>query len=367
MIKFNDLGKQWECIRKKSLDEIDILGYNGDYIGGSRLENFEAQFANYVGCRYGVGVSNGTDALKLALQCFEPNSDDTVIIPANTFIADYLAVKHLPTNKKPKVVLIDHDEKFVINVEHLESWLKNNDSKGRIFVIAVHLYGHSCDMGKIMSLKKDYSFYLIEDCSQSHGTKYNKKMTGSFGDVSVFSLYPGKNLGAVGDAGILTTDSEDISEKLKCIRNYGSRKKYEYDLVGHNNRLDSLQCIFLSEKLKLLDSWNSKKIAIANEYISRMNVKTPIISQECDHSFHIFCLVIENRDYFINNLNSNGIPTIIHYPIPIHKTAIWDSSDVVFSDENTVYNASKIVSIPIHAFLTDDEVDLIIKTVNNSI
>lgn len=368
---FNDLGKQWEEIRHVCLQKVDELGYDGGYIGGKRVEEFEVQFASYIGTKEAVGVSNGTDALKIAMQALDLNAWDTVIMPANTFIADYIAVKHLPQKNKPKVVLIDNQEDYTINVKDLEEWLKIYRSQvGKVVLIAVHLYGHSCDMEKIMELKDRYDLILIEDCSQSHGTKFNGQMTGTFGDIAAFSLYPGKNLGALGDAGILTTDNPDLAKKMRALRNYGSSKKYFYDYLGHNNRLDPIQCIFLSEKLKSLDEWNLRKREIAQDYIALINsskAKVPKVDPRCEHSFHIFCLQVENREEFMTKMSERGIPTIIHYPYPIHKTALWDYGlDKVWSSKNAEDYSSKIVSIPIHPYLTTEEFKLIIDTINAS-
>ena len=369
-MQFNDLGKQWNEIRRTCLPIVDELGFDGGYIGGKRVEEFEKQFADYIGTKEAIGVSNGTDALKIAMQALDLNAWDTVIMPANTFIADFIAVKHLPQKNKPKVVLIDNQEDYTISVRDLEEWLKLHRSMcGKAVLIAVHLYGHSCDMEKIMELKDRYDLILIEDCSQSHGTKFNGQMTGSFGDIAAFSLYPGKNLGALGDAGILTTNNEDLAKKMKALRNYGSSKKYHYDYLGHNNRLDPIQCIFLSEKLKRLEEWNIRKREIAQDYSALINpskAKVPLVDSRCQHSFHVFCLQVEDRDQFMAKLNDKGIPTIIHYPNPIHKTGVWEyGTDTVWSSKNADEYCSKIVSIPIHPFLTTEEFKLIIDTINS--
>ncbi len=214
-MQFNNLGKQWESIRESVLNKIDSIGLEGSYINGKSVSDFEDKFAKYFNTKYSVGVSNGTDGLKLALQVYNLSENDLVIIPANTFVADYIAVKNLP-GSKPKVALVDHDEYFTISVIDLEDFLKDNrESYNKVVVIPVHLYGQSCDMDKIVELSKSYNFSILEDCSQSHETTYKGKHLGSFGDMAVYSLYPGKNLGACGDAGIITTNSEEIYKRLK--------------------------------------------------------------------------------------------------------------------------------------------------------
>lgn len=368
-MQFNDLGKQWETIREVVLEKIDKLGYQGSYINGPAVLEFETEFAEHYNSKYAVGISNGTDGLKLALQMFDLTNNDLVIIPSNTFIADYLAVKHLPLIE-PLVALIDHNEHFTIDTNHLESFLKTRRNNfNKVVVIPVHLYGHPCDMDTIMKLSKEFNFHVIEDCSQSHETKYKNNYLGSYGDLAVYSLYPGKNLGACGDAGIITTNNKSFYDRLKSIRNYGSKVKYHYDEIGYNNRLDSMQAIVLSEKLKHLKSWTEIKNKITERYQREINnpkVVLPKVSKDCTvHSYHIFCLEVNDRTLFEKHMSDNGITTIIHYPIPIHKTSIFDSEDIVFSSSKTDETCNRIVSIPIHPFLTTDEVNHIINTINN--
>jgi dTDP-4-amino-4,6-dideoxygalactose transaminase len=369
-MQFNDLGKQWKTIREVVLEKIDKVGQEGSYINGKSVSEFEQQFAEYFDSKYAIGVSNGTDGLKLALQTYDLGSGDLVIMPANTFIADYLAVKNLPSDK-PKIALVDQNEYFTIDVDSLESFLEKwRPLYGKVVVIPVHLYGQSCDMDKILELSKKYNFSILEDCSQSHETRYKGNHLGSYGDMAVYSLYPGKNLGAAGDAGIITTNSEELNVRLRSLRNYGSKVKYYYDELGNNHRLDSMQAIVLSEKLKHLNSWTITKNKIVTRFLNEMSnskVTLPKLYQDCTtHSYHIFCVMVDDRQSFEKHMASNGITTIIHYPIPIHKTSIFDSSmDIVYSSKITDEWADKIVSLPIHPFLTTDEIDLIINSVNS--
>lgn len=369
-MQFNDLGKQWQIIRESVLEKIDKLGHEGSYINGKAVVEFENQFAEYFGAKYAVGVSNGTDGLKLALQTYDLKSNDLVIIPANTFIADYLAVKNLPTDK-PKIALIDQNEYFTIDVNQLESFLEKwRNVYGKVVVIPVHLYGQSCDMDRIVELSKKYNFAILEDCSQSHETRYKGRHLGSYGDMAVYSLYPGKNLGAAGDAGIVTTNSQELNTRLRSLRNYGSKVKYYYDELGNNHRLDSMQAIVLSEKLKHLHSWTISKNQIVDRFLNEINNQKVILPKKSDdctlHSYHIFCVRVEDRKEFEKHMTFNGVTTIIHYPIPIHKTSIFDKSvDIVYSSKITDEWADKIVSLPIHPFLTNEEIDLIINSINN--
>lgn len=368
-MQFNNLGKQWELVRESALKKIDQIGYEGSYINGKVVSEFETEFSNHYGSKYSVGVSNGTDGLKLALQTYDLTNNDLVIMPANTFIADYLAVKHLPLTE-PFVALIDHNEYFTIDTNHLESFLKNRRKNfNKVVVIPVHLYGQPCDMDRIVELSQEYNFNILEDCSQSHESTYKNKMLGSFGDMAVYSLYPGKNLGAVGDAGIITTNNEVLYNRLKSIRNYGSKIKYQYDELGHNNRLDSVQAVVLSEKLKHINEWTNNKIKIANEFLTKITnpkiVLPKIPEYTTKHSFHIFCIMVDDRVGFEKHMSECGIPTIIHYPIPFHKTTVWDNEDIVHSSYNTEKFSDKIISIPLHPFLTIEEITHIINTINN--
>ena len=368
-IKFNDLPAQWQDIRENVLPLIERLGLKGDYIGGKAISKFEEEFAKYTGSKHAIGVSNGTDGLKIAFQLFNLNEEDCVILPTNTFIADYLAIKNCPI-KQPHVVLVDNNINFTINVDDLSNFLDNNRNKYRkVVVVPVHLYGYSCDMDALEKLKNKHDLLILEDCSQSHGTLYKNKHVGYLGDVSVYSLYPGKNLGAMGDAGIITTNNEGFYKRCKSLRNYGSSVKYHYDELGNNHRMDTIQAIVLSEKLKLLSKWTENKNEVAKRYLNEIKndkIKLPIIDNNCYNSYHIFCLRIETgtREDFQNYLNKHGITTIIHYPIPIHKTEIFDNSDTVYSSHLTDQYKDTIVSLPMHPYLNDKEITFIIDKIN---
>jgi len=372
MMKFNDLGKQWEEIRKPALLKIDQMGRDGDYIGGKEVKTFENNFSNFSNSKYSVGISNGTDALKIAFQLFDLGPNDLVIIPANTFIADYLALVSVPFIGvlPPSIILVDHDEYFNISIEDLEKFLSINRARyKKVVVVAVHLYGHLCNLEQIQSIKEKYDLLILEDCSQSHGSRGKNIQQGDVGDISVYSLYPGKNLGALGDAGILTTNSDVFYERAQRLRNYGSIIKYHHEDVGHNHRLDTLQAIVLNLKLEKLSKWNDKKQTVAKRYLSEIKnhrIKLPKTAEWCSyHSYHIFCLEtnLGIRDNFVEHLGKNGIPTLIHYPIPIHKSKVF--SGKIYNTSLTDITSDCIVSIPIHPYLTNSEVDLIIKTINN--
>ena len=365
-IAFNDVPAQWEEIREKALEKVDSLGKRGDYIGGKAIQEFEEAFSNFTNSDYAVGISNGTDALKIGFQLFNLNSEDAVIVPANTFIADYLAIKNCPINQ-PKVILIDHKEDYTLDMDHLSNFLEEHRSNYRkVVIVPVHLYGHPCDMDLLEVIKHKYDTLVMEDCSQSHGTEYKGKHVGYVGDVSVYSLYPGKNLGALGDAGVLTTNKEEYYTRARALRNYGSSKKYHYDELGNNHRMDTIQAIFLKEKLELLKGWTEKKRGFAEKYLKGINnpkVELPKISKDVYHSYHIFCVRVPDRASFMAYMNNHGITTIIHYPIPIHDTDIFDQNDIVHTSTLTDEYKNHIVSLPIHPYM-DDYIDFIIEKIN---
>jgi dTDP-4-amino-4,6-dideoxygalactose transaminase len=383
-IKFNDLSKQWQDIKGLAKPRIETLLYDGQYIGGPEVENFEKNFAAYTNQDYAIGVSNGTDGLKLAIQTLLNGitRKTNIIIPANTFIADALAIHY----QKGKVftTLIDCDDFYVMDPELLVKHLFNNRKNyDDCIIMPVHLYGHPCDMVQIAALAEKYDCKIIEDASQAHGSRihnphdvtgfgleggvsgtYNPLSMGNYADMTVYSCYPGKNLGAAGDAGIIITDNEHYADKLKSLRNYGSSKKYEYDYPGWNNRLDPIQAIILDEKLKLLNMWNTKKAEIAKTYDSLLQetVITPITAPYVDfHSRHIYAIRSKDRDGLQKYLAIKGIPTIIHYPVPLYLTEPFKHLD---SYHLRTYKYSKeLLSLPMHPFLTEEEVKYICEAI----
>ncbi|MFW9940605.1 MAG: DegT/DnrJ/EryC1/StrS family aminotransferase [Candidatus Thorarchaeota archaeon] len=367
-IMFNNLAKQWDIIKKDVSPKLEALFEKSDFIGGKAIENFENNFANYCDVKYAVGVSNGTDALKLSLAALNLKSPCGVLIPANTFIATVLAVKYL-FNVKSDIALIDCDEYYQIDVNLLESYLKENRKKWvSCVIIPVHLYGHPANMKQILELAEQYNCYILEDSSQAHGAMVLNRKVGGIGDISAFSLYPGKNLGAAGDAGIITTNNEDLFNKVKSLRNYGSSKKYYYDAIGWNNRLDTIQAIILNEKLKHLDKWNDARIKVAKKFEDLLkNNKNIVIPKTAPYInkqvYHIYAIRVKNRDNFQSYLLEHGIPTVIHYPIPIQKTKPFKHLDF-FNNKKTIKFAEELISLPIYPFLSEEEIEYISSITN---
>ena len=331
-IKFLDLVSQWNEIKCDVYKNLDSFFESSEYIFGPHLKSFEDNFSKWSGRKYSIGVSNATDGLKLAIQSFNFYDTTTdVIIPANGYIADALSV-HYQTRGNFSIIL------------------------------PIHLYGHPTNMRKMCEISKKYNCKIIEDASHAHGAITNGEMVGKYADMTVYSLYPGKNLGAIGDAGIITTDSEIYRERLNSLRNYGSLKKYQYDDIGWNNRMDSIQALFLNEKLKKLDTWNYKKQHISKKYNSLLEgiVETPKVDDHVDlHVYHIYCIMVDNRENLQKFLESKGIPTIIHYPIPISESNPFKYLSGKFDIKKTIANCNRILSLPMHQYLNDSEIEYI--------
>jgi dTDP-4-amino-4,6-dideoxygalactose transaminase len=267
-------------------------------------------------------------------------------------------------------VLVDCDDYYQIDTSALETQLElHRDDWDECLLVPVHLYGHSADMIKIMSLAQRHDCKVLEDASQSHGTLCeNGKLTGAIGHVAAFSLYPGKNLGALGDAGIVTTNDDEIAKNVSLLRNYGSERKYYYEFKGHNNRLDSMQAIFLKEKLKHLTDWNEARNNVARFYgenIENEKVIKPELASYCKyHVYHIYPVRVGHRDLFMKHLQQNDIQCGIHYPIPIELTKPFSSYGKIYNNEKTRAFAEEIVSLPIHPFMSNEDISRVCEAIN---
>lgn len=361
-IYFNNFEKMHKEIKEKLYKTFDEVLYNDWFVLGENVERFEVDFADYCNCKYSVGVGNGLEAIKLILQAYDIGNGDEVIIPSNTFIATALAVSYVGA----RPVMVEPDiNTYTINADLIEE--KINDSTKAI--IAVQLYGQSADMDKINLIARKHGLKVIEDAAQAHGALYKGKKVGSLADAAAFSFYPGKNLGALGDAGGITTNDKALSEKIKALRNYGSDYKYHHIYKGTNSRLDELQAAFLDIKLKHLDKWNNERKRIANRYLSEINnsnIILPNVATENEHVWHIFAVRVKDRENFINYLNTYDIETVIHYPTPIHLQEAYKDLKIkkgelpiceLISDQE--------VSLPLYYGLKDNEIDYVIKIINN--
>ncbi|HEX4888539.1 MAG TPA: DegT/DnrJ/EryC1/StrS family aminotransferase [Luteibaculaceae bacterium] len=302
-------------IKAQMNEAFDRVFDSGWYILGKEVKEFETAYAKLTGSRYAVGLSNGLDALHVALHILGVKEGDEVIVPSNTYIATALAVTFVgakPVFVEPKLT------SYNIDPFNIESSITQKTKA----IIPVHLYGQACDMQTIMSISEKFSLSVIEDNAQAHLAAWKGRTTGSWGHVNATSFYPGKNLGALGDAGAITTDSEDFYHAASIFRNYGSSKKYHNQIVGHNMRLDELQAAFLSVKLNYLRDWTQERQRIASHYIAKLqgcgDLILPEIENGATHVFHLFVIRTQQRDGLQSFLASHGIGTLIHYPIPPH-------------------------------------------------
>lgn len=319
-VPFLDLKIQYESIK----DEIDqAIGQVIDscsFAGGPFVEQFEKEFAQFCGCDYAVGVGSGTEALWLSLLALGIGPDDEVITVPNTFIATAEAISLCGATP----VFVDiNEETYNMDVFKLEHAV-TNDTKA---IIPVHLFGQMADMDPIMEVARKYGLFVIEDACQAHGAEYREKKAGTIGDAGCFSFYPGKNLGAYGDAGALITNSPELYEKTRKLRDHGQSRKYYHDVIGWNSRMDGLQGAVLSIKLKYLNGWNESRrnnAMLYNALLSEVtDAITPIEESYTKHVFHIYALRIKNRDELIEKLSEKNIHVGIHYPIPLHLQAAY--------------------------------------------
>ena len=366
MIPFVDLKAQYDSIKDEIDNAIQNVLNTTSFIMGEELKKFEEEFAWFCDVKYAIGVANGSDALILALRACGIGEGDEVITVPHTFISTAEAI----SNVGGKVVFVDIDPKtYTIDVSKIEEKI-NKKTKA---IIPVHLYGQPADMDPIMMLAKKYNLKIIEDAAQAHGAEYKEKKVGSIGDVACFSFYPGKNLGAYGDAGIVITDNEEIAEKVKLLRNHGRiTKKYEHQIEGYSSRLDNLQAAILRVKLRHLNKWNESRRRNAkkyNELLSNISgIITPYEADYAEHVYHLYVVRVEKkgREKLKEELKSKGIATGIHYPIPLHLQPAYKYLGYKEGDFPITENASQeILSLPMFAELTGVQIEEIVKIIKN--
>lgn len=332
------------------------------YIEGVEDKAFEEAFAAYCGRQFCIGVGNGLDALVLALKALGIGTGDEVIIPSNTFIATALAV----TYAGARPVLVEPDIRtFNINPALIEPAI----TKKTKAIMPVHLYGQPCDMDPIMEIAKKHGLYIVEDCAQAHGATYKGRKIGTFGNAAGFSFYPGKNLGALGDAGACVTNDKVIADKVRALGNYGSDYKYHHIYQGHNSRLDEMQAAFLAAKLPHLEKMNEERRRIASLYtegIRNPEVITPYVMDGVTPVWHIYGVRCAKRDALEKHLNEKGIGTNKHYPIPIHLQECYKDLNIPQGALPVAEEISRTeLSIPMYYGLKDEEVQYVIDAINN--
>lgn len=360
-IVFLDLKAQYEKIKEEINSAVARVIENQYFILGNELKNFEEKFAQYLSVKYVCGVNSGTDALVLALKILGVGKGDEIITPTQSFIATTLAI----TEVGAIPIFVDSDpETYLIDVSKIEEKITKNTK----VILPVHLYGTPCDMNVIMEIARKYSLKIIEDACQAHGANIDGKKVGTFGDIGVFSFYPGKNLGAYGDGGAMCTNDENLYKKMQMIRNYGQIEKYHHKEIGVNSRLDEIQAAILSVKLKYLDEWNNSRNEVAKMYRKYLDqkIKTQKINKKGSSCYHVFVIENDNRDELMKYLKDNGIQTLIHYPVPTHLQECYKGLGYKIGDFPIAENASKkLISLPMYSELTEDKVKNICDLVND--
>lgn len=364
MIPFLDLKTINAQHKNELMQACERVIDSGWYIMGAELKSFEQAFADYCGTQYAIGVANGLDALILVLRAWKElgrlQTGDEVIVPANTYIASILAISQnglIPVLVEPDI------RSYNLCPRNTQKAITSKTKA----ILPVHLYGQLCDMPALMAIAKQHGLLVLEDCAQSHGACIEGKKAGNWGDAAGFSFYPGKNLGALGDAGAITTNDTVLADTILALRNYGSHKKYENLYQGMNSRLDEIQAAMLTVKLKTLDQETARRQSIALRYCKEINnprITLPIVTQEgASHVWHLFVILVENRQHLQQYLLEHRIQTLIHYPIPPHKQVAykeWHHLSLPVSERIH----QDILSLPMDPTLSETSISFVINALN---
>jgi dTDP-4-amino-4,6-dideoxygalactose transaminase len=364
MIKFLDLYKINQQYKHDLQAAFERVLNSGWFILGTEVKLFEEQFAQFCGIEHCIGVANGLDALILILRAYKEigvmKDGDEVLVPANTYIASILAIS---ANKLTPVLVEPDIHTYNIDPLLIETKITSKTKA----ILPVHLYGQLCDMGAINAIAKKHDLKVIEDCAQAHGASINGRRAGNFGDAAGFSFYPGKNLGALGDAGAVTTNDSDLAKTLRALLNYGSHKKYENLYKGINSRLDELQAALLSVKLNHLEAETAERRKIANRYLQEIKnprIVLPNVKNQEAHVWHLFVIRTTDRDKFQEFLTDNNIQTVIHYPIPPHKQEAYKEwGNLSYPISEKIH--AEVISIPISPVMPSNEVQSVIDIINS--
>lgn len=360
-IPFLNLAPMHLEIKTQMQDAFASVYDSNWFIMGERLSSFEKAYAEFNGTNYAIGVSNGLDALFLALKALGIGPGDEVIVPSNTYIASLLAISY--TGATP---ILAEPESETCNIDPAQISAKISSRTKAI--MPVHLYGQACRMDAIMEIAGKHGLNVIEDNAQAHGASFKGKLTGSWGNVNGTSFYPGKNLGALGDGGAVTTDSEDLAQKVNMLRNYGSVEKYKHDIIGHNMRLDEMQAAFLEVKLKHLQSWTKQRQEIAAFYLQYLkncgDLVLPVTAAHSTHVYHLFVVRTKKRDALQEFLTSRGIGSMIHYPVPPHVQKAYESlghKKGAFPIAEDI--AETCLSLPLWPGMSNEQLEYIAETI----
>lgn len=363
MIMPNNLGRQYSLYAKEYEEKAVEVLRSGWYILGNEVKEFEKEWAEYIGSKYCLGLASGLDALWISFRIMGIKEGDEVIVCANAYIACVMGI----TMNGATPIFVEPDEYDNIDASKIEEAITDRTKA----ILAVHLYGQACDMTRIMDIAARYDLRVIEDCAQSHGNHWNDKTVGTFGDVGCFSFYPSKGCGAFGDAGCIVTDNEELADKFRVFRNYGSRVRYQNEVVGTNSRLDELQAGLLRVKLKHLDDLNRERCEIADRYTKEIRnpyIIFPKIRPGADSTWHQYVIHVTDgkRDALMNYLKDNEVGTIIHYPIPPHLSEAYaylgkKKGDFPIAEKY----ASEVLSLPMYNGMTHEEQTTVIDLINS--
>ena len=358
-IPYENLSKINESFQDDFIKSFKSFLDKGWFVLGSEVENFEQSFAKYNNVEHCIGVASGLDGLVLALDALDLPKGGEVIVAANSYVASVLSI--MRANLKPK--LVEPDER-TLNICPIN--IRAAINKNTVAIMPVHMYGKICPMDEIMSIANEYNLKVVEDCAQAHGARLDGKMAGSWGHCNAFSFYPTKNLGALGDAGAITTNDSELAQKIMALRNYGSHKKYYNKYIGYNSRLDEIQALFLNHKLKKLDDLNNHKRKLAQIYLNNLDRKIfqlPNIDSRFEDVFHIFAVRTKERDRFEKYLNESGIGTIVHYPVPPHKQEAFSG---MFKIDLPITESihDQIISLPCSFMHSENQIYQVIEIAN---
>lgn len=359
-VEYTSLKRNYDLYASEYEEAALRVLRSGWYILGPELERFEKAFAEYIGVKYCVGLNSGTDALILAVRALGIGPGDEVLVPAGTYIASVLGV----TENGAAPVYVDSNKYMLMDTAGLESLITPRTKA----ILPVHLYGQCCDMTRIRETADRYGLKVIEDCAQCHGSTWEGKKAGTFGDISCFSFYPTKPLGALGDAGCICTDDAELAEKVRMLRNYGSKVKYHNESIGVNSRLDEVQAAILSVGLAHIEENNAIRVRIAGKYLESVRndrVQLPQTDPRSVNVYHIFPLLVDDQRVFREYMDKNGIGTMVHYPIPPYIAECYEYQGHKAEDfPQALRIAGHEVSLPVYAGMTDEEADRVIEAVN---
>jgi len=357
-VPFNDLQLANQSVQSEIEEAFRQVFNSGSFVLGKKVKAFEENYAAYNQTKYAIGVSSGLDALILSLKALGVGADDEVIVPSNTYIATAIAVSHVGAT-----LIFVEPKKDTYNLD--PSLIKAAITSRTKAIIPVHLYGQACEMSTISAIANEHNLFVIEDNAQAHGSSFDGVMTGSWGDANATSFYPGKNLGALGDGGAITTDNQELAERIKTLRNYGSSKKYYNDVIGYNNRLDELQAALLSVKLKYLNTWTEMRQKAANQYLVELqgvgDLILPVTHPKSTHVYHLFVIRTDKRDELQKFLSNKGVDTLIHYPIPPHLQKAYENLGYTTGDFPIAERmAETCLSLPMYSGITESQIHQVV-------